>query len=579
MIASSSLRLLLGDKRGAVAALVVSSLLSGLAEAGILAILAQVGAALVDGTKHVQVELGPLHLSETVGTMLAFASVLAVLRLALQVPVSLLPARISSDVQLKLRESIFESFTRASWAEQSRDREGHLQELMTNQVTEATQAAIRATELIISLATFTVMVVSALVLNVVAALIVLAAAGLLFALLRPLNRLGARISRALSQAQLEYAGGVGQATRVAQETRVFGVAPVQRRRIADLVASTSELFFRRQLLGTLIPNAYQSLVYLVLIGGLVAVYATGAGRLGSLGAVVLLLVRAGGYGRNIQAAYNALRQRLPYVDRLREAEQQYLASSPHTGTTPLRRVEMLAFEDVSFAYVPGRPVLSGIDFEVVDGEAIGIVGPSGAGKSTLIQILLGLQTPGDGRYLVNGTPAQEFAGVDWHRLFSYVPQEPRLLHASVAANIRFMRDLDDDAVERAARLAGIHGDVMTWSNGYDTVVGPRADAVSGGQQQRICLARALAAQPEVLVLDEPTSALDPHSERLIQESLTALSHELTLFVVAHRMSTLQMCERVMVVVDGRLQAFDTVDRLQLENSYYRSASAGLAGGS
>jgi ABC-type multidrug transport system fused ATPase/permease subunit len=131
-------------------------------------------------------------------------------------------------------------------------------------------------------------------------------------------------------------------------------------------------------------------------------------------------------------------------------------------------------------------------------------------------------------------------------------------------------------VERAGRLARIHDDVIGWANGYDTIVGPRADAVSGGQQQRICLARALAAQPEVLVLDEPTSALDPRSETLIQDSLVALKGAVTLFIVAHRMSTLEMCDRVMVIVDGRLEAFATIALLQRENAYYRSASA-LAG--
>jgi ABC-type multidrug transport system fused ATPase/permease subunit len=573
----SSLRRLLGQKRSSVVGLVITSLLSGLTEAGILAIVAQVGAALVNGVDRMAVEVGPLHLDETVGSMLTIAAALALLRLALQVPVSVLPARISSDVQMHLRETLFDSFTRASWAEQSRDREGHLQELTTNQATEATQGAIKATELIVALATFVVMVASALVLNVVAALIVLVAAVVLFALLRPLNRLGVRFSRALSQAQLEYAGGVGQAARVAQEAQVFGVAAFQRRRIDGLADGARHLFFRRQLLGLLIPNAYQSLVYLILIGGLAVVYATGAGRLGSLGAVILLLVRAGGYGRNIQSAYSALRQRLPYVDRLREAEEHYADSSPRYGTAPLRRVETLAFEEVSFAYVPERPVLHGVDFEIAEGEAIGVVGPSGTGKSTLIQILLGLQTPREGRYLINGSPAEGFTRADWHRLFSYVPQEPRLLHATVTENIRFMREIDADAVERAAKLAGIHDDIVKWSHGYDTVVGPRADAVSGGQQQRICLARALAAQPEVLVLDEPTSALDPHSELLIQESLGTLKHKLTLVIVAHRMSTLQMCERVMVIVDGRLQAFDTAEHLHLSNSYYRSALAVTVG--
>ena len=138
-----------------------------------------------------------------------------------------------------------------------------------------------------------------------------------------------------------------------------------------------------------------------------------------------------------------------------------------------------------------------------------------------------------------------------------------------------------EAVQRAGRLARIHDDVMGWSDGYETIVGPRADAVSGGQQQRICLARALAARPELLVLDEPTSALDPTSEMLIQESLTGLKQELTLFIVAHRMSTLDICDRVMIILDGKLAAFDTIGHLQRHNHYYRSASklaAGAPGG-
>jgi ATP-binding cassette subfamily B protein len=573
----SSVRPLLGDRRGSVIALALASVLSGITEAAILAVLAEVAATLVDGAKRVHVDIGPLHMNQTVGTLLALALAFSVVRLALQAPVSLLPAQIAAHVQARLRENLFDAFTRASWAVKSRDREGHLQELVTNQVTQAALGALQATGLLVALLTFLVMIISALVLNVAVALIVLVAATGLLVLLRPLNALGGRVAQALSQAQMDYAGGVGETIRLAEETEVFGVAAIQRSQIDRLVVRARDLFSRTQLIAGLGPNVYQSMVYLILVAGLAAVYETSAGHFGSLGAVVLLLVRAGGYGRQIQYCYQVVRQTLPFVERVQDAERRYLASSPVAGAVPLTRVETLAFEDVSFAYLPDRPVLSNVSFEVAGGEAIGIVGPSGAGKSTLVQILLRLRAPDSGRYLVNGHPAEQFARDDWHGRVACVPQEPRLLHASVAENIRFLRDLDDDAVRRAARLAGIHEDVMRWADGYDTVVGPRADAVSGGQQQRICLARALAAEPEMLVLDEPTSALDPHSERLIQESLTALKGELTLFVVAHRMSTLDMCERVLVVVDGRLEAFDTADRLQLDSSYYRSAAALAAG--
>ena len=144
-----------------------------------------------------------------------------------------------------------------------------------------------------------------------------------------------------------------------------------------------------------------------------------------------------------------------------------------------------------------------------------------------------------------------------------------------AENIRFFREIPDDAVERAARLAGIHEEITAWARGYETIVGPRADAVSGGQQQRLCLARALAAQPDMLVLDEPTSALDGRSESLIQESLERLRGSLTVFIVAHRMSTLVAADRILVLVSGRLQAFGAPERLRVDNDYYRAAHVPL----
>jgi ATP-binding cassette subfamily B protein len=260
------------------------------------------------------------------------------------------------------------------------------------------------------------------------------------------------------------------------------------------------------------------------------------------------------------------------MERTQLALARYNEHGEDFGETPLPVVDRISFERVSFAYNPDTPVLTDVSFDIRSGEAIGVVGPSGAGKSTLVQLLLRLRRPVDGRYLINGVAVEDFSSDDWHRQVSYVPQEPRLLHASVADNIRFFRDIDDEQVERAARLARIHDDIMTWPGHYEAIVGPRADAVSGGQQQRICLARALAAQPEVLILDEPTSALDPQSEAFIGASLLAMRSSLTLIIVAHRMSTLEMCDRVMVILDGRMAGFDTKDALQANNDYYRQAS-------
>jgi ABC-type multidrug transport system fused ATPase/permease subunit len=569
---------LIGDRRRHVAALALCSIVSGLTEAGTLAIVAQVAATLVTGTDAVDVHVGGVEIHSTIGTLINVAFALTIVRIILQFPLSYLPASIAADVQARMRIRLFDGFTRASWSVQSRDREGQLQETMTSQVIQATGGALQTTMLINALFTFLVLMASALVLNPLAAVVVGTTSTLLFGLLRPLRKRGVRNARALSQAQIEYAGGIAEAIRVAEDTQVFGVVEPQRKRIEGFVWASRDLYFRTQLLGKLVANLYQSVIYLLMVGGIAGLYyIAGRGHAGSLGGVVLLLVRAGTAGQLVQGAYQGLAQSLPFIERTQNTAQRYADSAPATGDLPLTRVDALAFEDVSYSYKAGQPVLSDISFEVSSGEVIGIIGPSGAGKSTLVQLLLQLRMPDEGRYLVNGTSADRFDRDDWHRQVSYVPQQPRLLHASVAENIRYLRDLDDAAVERAARLARIHDDIVGWPSRYEAIVGPRADAVSGGQQQRICLARALAARPEVLVLDEPTSALDPHSETLIGESLTALKNELTLFIIAHRMSTLEICDRVMVIVDGRLVAFDTKALLQTQNTYYRHASQLAAG--
>lgn len=575
----SRLGLLIGERRGLVVGLAVCSILSSFVEAGTLVLVTEIAVSLVPGghgTQHGKAALFDFHAST--GTLLILAFVFAVLRMLFQIPLSVLPSRIAAEVLSGTRARLFNAFTLASWSVQSRDREGQLQETLTGQSVQAASAATQTTQLITASFQFAVLLITAVVLNVVAAVVVGVTSVLLFGLLRPMRARGVRNARALSGSQVLYAGGIAEANRLAEEAHVFGVFAAQRERVGELISNAQRYFYRSTLISRLITNMYQSLIFVLLVAGLAGLYLLGGHHAGALGGVVLLLLRAGTAGQLVQGAYQGLAQSMPFIERTQETAQRYAKSVPVDGGEALSSVQTISFDRVGFAYNAGRPVLANVSFEVEAGEAIGIVGPSGAGKSTLVQILLGLRPPETGRYLVNGQDADRYRRADWHTQISYVPQEPRLLHASVADNIRFFREIDDDEVERAARLARIHDDVISWSAGYETIVGPRADAVSGGQQQRICLARALAARPAVLVLDEPTSALDPQSEALISESLLALKSELTLFIVAHRMSTLEMCGRVMVILDGRLVGFDTREQLQRENPYYRHASELAVGG-
>jgi ABC-type multidrug transport system fused ATPase/permease subunit len=191
----------------------------------------------------------------------------------------------------------------------------------------------------------------------------------------------------------------------------------------------------------------------------------------------------------------------------------------------------------------------------------------------MLQLLLCLREPTEGVYTINARPATEIDDQTLRKKIAYLPQEPHLLNGTIAENIRFYRgSIDDEGIRQAARWARIDDDIASWPSGYETVIGHRANTVSGGQRQRLCLARALAGTPELLILDEPTSALDPRSEQLIRESLLELRGSLITIMVAHRPATLSACDRIMVLREGHLEAFGTPSALYDSNSFYREAA-------
>jgi ABC-type multidrug transport system fused ATPase/permease subunit len=344
---------------------------------------------------------------------------------------------------------------------------------------------------------------------------------------------------------------------MAEETYTYGVAPAERERINDRIDEARDHFVRQQFTSRLAQGVYQGLMILLLVGGLTILYASGTGQIATLGTVVLILVRASSYGQQAQVSWQVIQQAGPFLDRLATQEARYRANAVVTGDRSLPRGGAVRFDDVSFTYNREASVLSHVTFAVEAGTAVGIVGPSGAGKSTLVQLLLRMRAPTGGRLLLDEAPVDELSLEEWHRQVAYVPQEPRLVQATVAENIRFSRDIDDEEIERAARLAHIHDHIVAMPQGYDTPIGQRADAVSGGQRQRICLARALAGDPSVLVLDEPTSALDAASEEAIQASLRELHGSLTMFLVTHQPSLLGVCDQVVELRAGRVHPAPT----------------------
>ena len=287
---------------------------------------------------------------------------------------------------------------------------------------------------------------------------------------------------------------------------------------------------------------------------------------------MLVMLRSLSYGQALQGAIIGVSGTVPAIEELQRRLEVFDAGHRVDGGQPISQVGPITVDRVSFAYPRSEAVLRDITFTIMPHEVIGIVGPSGAGKSTLVQLLLGLRDPTTGWIRAGGREISTLDRAEWSRKVTFVPQAAHLIAGSIADNIRFLRDeVSHEEVERAARLAHLHDDICGFSEGYERQVGEHGGHLSGGQQQRLCIARALVENPDVLILDEPTSALDVRSEHLIRSTLLALKDRMTVIVIAHRLSTLTICDRIMVIKDGQLKAFDTPDALERSSDFYREA--------
>lgn len=310
------------------------------------------------------------------------------------------------------------------------------------------------------------------------------------------------------------------------------------------------------------PRYILEAVGLIMITVVAFVLSKGESKL--LGAVPVLGALAMGAQRLLpamQTSYSSWtsilsgRSSLDRIVAVLESPQVIVVSGP-----PAEFNTDFAFQNVRFQYAKDQPVvIDDVSFTIAKGERIGIIGATGSGKSTTMDLLLGLLPPTGGQIVVDGKPIIGDAVFGWQRILAHVPQAIYLADATIAENIAFgipKSAIDMDGVYRAATLAQIHEHVNGLEHGYNTFVGERGIRLSGGQRQRIGIARALYKNAKVLVFDEATSALDNDTESSLMAAIEDLSAELTIIMVAHRLSTVQRCDKVLRLENGRVLMFD-----------------------
>lgn len=272
--------------------------------------------------------------------------------------------------------------------------------------------------------------------------------------------------------------------------------------------------------------------------------------------------------RKLGAAYHARMEALGSAVRLGElmATKPVRAPKPAIALRTLDGVpECIRFDAVSVVFPDGRTALDKIDLEIRRGESIALVGPSGSGKSTILNLLLGFVAPSQGRILVDGLPLDGLEARIWRARIAYLAQRPHMFHASIAENIAMAFDgtpIDSQRVEHAARAARLTDVAAGLTSGYDTIVGERGHGLSGGEMQRLALARAFYRDAPIVLLDEPTAHLDSESEAVVVAAMAELTAGRTSVIVAHRLETIRHVDRVVLVEAGRITRVGTAAEMR-----------------
>jgi ATP-binding cassette, subfamily B, bacterial len=560
----------LSNERRTVLGLGLLAVVAAQAESAALILIALTAETVARGDDRIDIEAGPIDVSIGMATMGALTMVALAATAVVVLIYGRLTARVAARLERQARDEVVASYAGADWEYQSTQKASrvHGRLRLMHHRAGTFLGLVGWTRALTSIAVF---VTAAAVISPIAALIMALFGAVLSLAVLPVRRKAVRIAIQAAEQEVGLSEDVGEAIDQGPDVKVFGAWPAFGDLFSARSATLQHLRARAGAVRALLPAVYQYGAFLLILLVMLAAWASDAsGNVGQFAAVALLLLRSVQYGQQLQQSLHTIANSVPGVERL---QRELVVPPPRIvpGDHTLQGIETVQLRDVGYDY-PGSatPALRDVSVDLRPGTIVGIAGPSGSGKSTLAQILLRLRWPTAGQYVINGQPAERYSVASWNRLVCHVPQQPRLLHGTLADNVSFFDEsISRDRIARTLSAVGLGELMESMPGGLDLDVGPTTRNLSGGQVQRIGIARALVRDPRLVVLDEPTSALDVNAERLVGDALAALRgrSDVLVVVIAHRPSTLALCDEMVVLQDGHVTAAGRSQDVALQSEF------------
>ncbi|MEK7095131.1 MAG: ABC transporter ATP-binding protein [Patescibacteria group bacterium] len=512
-----------------------------------------------------------LHIPFSFRYLLGFILVLFILRAISVITFGYIRGWINADFLGKESEDVMHRTLLSSWSFSLKQKIGTMHNTLVRDVQQTGGLLGAVVQVIQSFSGFLMYLLVAINISPVMTFYAVGGGACLMLLLRPFLHRTERLGRQTAGVEKQFAQFLSEHIIGMKSIKASGAERAAIFNGATHIRLLRHLSIKQSFVGTLSTSFFQPSAIVLVTLLFLLTYHTPEFNIISFTASLYLIQKIFAYLESGQNAMQSVSGLLPYAKNLADFKHSLDKHRESTeGTELFVFRKELAFKSVSFSYEEGKTILDSVDFSVRAGEIVGIVGPSGAGKTSIADLILRLFKPNQGTILVDGIPSTSISLEEWRTHIGYVSQDVFLINDTIEENIRFYnKNLTKEDIENAAKQANIYNFIMGLPEGFKTTTGDRGVMLSGGQRQRIALARALAGKPSLLILDEATSALDHESEQLIHEAISKLKGIVTVFIIAHRPSTVSEANTIMVLNRGKIvEKGSPEDLLKNNDSYF-----------